>query len=372
VEGQRSTREARVVRVAPPARPGRTALFWLAVFAVVFGLLWLLRPILLPFVLGMALGYVLDPLVARLERRGLSRAVTAAVLIVGAVVVTIVLVVLLTPLVITQVTDLAGRLPVAVGAAYERLEPHMSELVARMRSTPAGDLTAPVVNAAKEMATNMTGVVAGLLTRGLEVVNLLTLLAVTPLVAFYLLRDWPKIVAEIDDWIPRAHVDTIHAELREIDHVLAGFARGQAIVCLVLMAFYGIALSVARLDYGLTIGLVAGVVSFVPYLGFAVGLTSSVGVALYQYWPAWGPVIVVLAIFLVGQLVSDYVLTPRLVGGQVGLHPLWVIFAVFAGGLLFGFAGMLFAVPVCAVIGVLARFGISRYKTSEFYQGPAA
>jgi predicted PurR-regulated permease PerM len=354
----------------PPVR-GRAVWFWPAVLAVALLLLWLLRPILLPFVLGMALGYLLDPLVAHLERRGFARALVASALILGAVATSIVLLVLLTPLVLTQLTDLALRLPAAVSAAYDWLEPYLEQTLARMRTTPAGDLTAPVVNAAQDMATGMTGILAGLLSHGFEVVNLLTLLAVTPLVAFYLLRDWPKIVAELDDWLPRAHVATIRAEIHEIDQVLAGFARGQAIVCLTLMVFYAVALSIVRLDYGLTIGLVAGLVSFVPYLGFVVGLTSSVGVALYQYWPEWGRVVVVLGIFLAGQLVSDYVLTPRLVGSKVGLHPLWVIFAVFAGGSLFGFVGMLFAVPVCAVIGVLTRFGIGRYKDSELYRGPA-
>jgi predicted PurR-regulated permease PerM len=228
------------------------------------------------------------------------------------------------------------------------------------------------VDAAKQVATGATGMVGGIISHGLEVVNLLTLLAVTPLVAFYLLRDWPKVVAEVDGWLPRAHAETIRTQLREIDRVLAGFARGQIVVCLSLATFYAVALSLVGLDFGLTIGLVAGLVSFVPYLGFGVGLASSVGVAVYQYWPQWGHVLVVLGIFLLGQSLTDYVLTPRLVGTKVGLHPLWVIFAVFAGGTLFGFAGMLFAVPMCAVIGVLARFGISRYKASALYQGSAS
>ena len=155
----------------------------------------------------------------------------------------------------------------------------------------------------------------------------------------------------------------------EGQRVLAGFARGSFVVCLVLVLFYALALTIVGLDFGLVIGLTAGAVSFVPYLGFLIGLASSVGVALYQFWPQWGWVLAVLGIFLFGQVMTDYVLTPRLVGGQVGLHPLWVIFAVFAGAALFGFVGMLIAVPTCAVIGVIARFAIARYKASAFNRG---
>jgi predicted PurR-regulated permease PerM len=192
---------------------------------------------------------------------------------------------------------------------------------------------------------------------------------VTPLVAFYLLRDWPRIVARIDGWLPRAHAATIREQARAIDVVLAGFARGAAIVCAALAVFYGVALSAVGLDFALLIGLVAGGLSFVPYLGAGLGLASSLGVALYQFWPDWVRVLVVLGIFMAGQIVSDYVLTPRLVGDRVGLHPLWVIFGVFAGGALFGFAGMLLAVPACAVIGVLARFALARYQASPLYTG---
>jgi predicted PurR-regulated permease PerM len=206
--------------------------------------------------------------------------------------------------------------------------------------------------------------------RGLALVNVASLLAITPLVSFYLLRDWPRIVGEIDGWLPRAHADTIRQQAQAIDEVLAGFARGSAIVCTLLATFYALALTLTGLDYGLVIGLVAGGLSFVPYLGFLVGLLSSVGMASYQFWPEWPRIAIVLAIFFAGQWGSDYFLTPRLVGKRANLHPLWILFGIFAGGAVFGFVGILLAVPACAAIGVLVRFAIARYKRSQIYLGP--
>jgi len=343
--------------------------FWGLVLGGVVVLLWLLREILLPFVLGMAIGYFLDPVVERLGRWGMGRAAAAGLLILASFAAGVIGLVLFVPPLIAQTIDLAHHVPDLIGAGRDRLAPWLERAVAGVRTTPAGDLSKPLAQAAQQALGEIATMAGGLVTRGIALVNVLSLLAVTPLVAFYLLRDWPRIVAEVDGWLPRTHADTIRAQLRAMDDVLAGFARGSAIVCAVLAAFYALALSVVGLDFALVIGLTAGGVSFVPYLGFAVGLVSSVGVALYQFWPSWVHVAVVLGIFLAGQVVSDYVLTPQLMGDRVGLHPLWVLFAVFAGGALFGFVGLLLAVPACAMIGVLARFAVARYKASPMYLG---
>jgi predicted PurR-regulated permease PerM len=348
---------------------GRGTVFWLAVLGAVGLLLWLLRSILLPFVVGMALAYLLDPVVAWLERRHLSRTIAASILILGTVGIGILVVLLVAPVLFAQITSLLHQLPAVVTAAQARLQPWLVRVLESMREAPVGDLTAPLGDAAQQAVGTATGLVGELLVRGLAVLNVLTLLAITPLVGFYLLRDWPKIIAEIDGWLPLEHADTIRAQLRAIDGVLAGFARGTFLVCAMLAVYYALALSIVGLDFGLVIGLVAGLVSFVPYLGLAIGLASSVGVALYQWWPSWGHVLVVLGILLFGELMNGNVLTPWLVGSQVGLHPLWVIFGVFAGAALFGFVGMLIAVPVVAVIGVLARFALDRYRSSTLYRG---
>jgi predicted PurR-regulated permease PerM len=210
---------------------------------------------------------------------------------------------------------------------------------------------------------------AALLGQGIALVNVLALLSVTPLVSFYLLRDWPKFLSHIDRLLPRDHADAIRAEAREADRVLAGFARGAALVCALLAVFYAVALSIVGLDFGLLIGIVAGALSFVPYLGALVGFGASVGMALVQFWPDWIRVAIVGGIFVFGNVVSDYVVTPRVVGDRIGLHPLWVLFGFFAGAALFGFVGMLVAVPACALIGVVARFAIRRYEASALYQG---
>jgi predicted PurR-regulated permease PerM len=202
-------------------------------------------------------------------------------------------------------------------------------------------------------------------------INLVSLLVITPVVAFYLLRDWDRIVIQIDSWLPRRYAETIREQVRAVDATLAGFLRGQGTVCLILAIYYGLGLSLAGLDFGLVIGLVAGLLSFVPYVGAIVGLLLSVGLALVQF-DAWLPIAIVAAVFILGQVVEGNFLTPKLVGESVGLHPVWIIFALLAGGTLFGFVGLLLAIPAAAVIGVGVRFALDRYLVSAYYKGPGS
>lgn len=347
----------------------RQTVFWLGLMLGLLVFVWLLGSILLPFVLGMAIAYFLDPLVAWLHQHRVPRALAAAGIMVGFFGLVTTAVIFLAPIVVEQMTSLVQRLPDLFAWARDAVLPYVNSFLTRVGVTRVPTLAQPSAELVQRFATLLSGFAAGLLSQGLAFVNVLALLAVTPLVAFYLLRDWPKVVAEVDGWLPRSHAPTIHAELRKIDQVLAGFARGSATVCLLQAAYYAITLSLLGVDFGLVIGLVAGAISFVPYLGAFFGFASSVGVALYQFWPNWPRVAVVGAVFLLGQILQDYVLVPRLVGDQVGLHPLWVIFGVLAGGTLFGFVGVLLAVPACAVIGVLVRFAVSRYKGSPLYLG---
>jgi predicted PurR-regulated permease PerM len=208
----------------------------------------------------------------------------------------------------------------------------------------------------------------GVLRSGQAVLSLLSILVITPVVAFYLLRDWDRLTARVDSWLPRDHAEVVRTQLREIDRILAGFARGQATVCLILAAYYGGALTVAGLEFGLIVGVVAGLASFVPLVGSIGGLVLSVGLALLQFDETWR-VLVVAAIFVAGQAVEGNYLTPKLVGDRVGLHAVWVMFGLLAGGALFGFVGVLLAVPVAAVIGVLARFALTQYLASPLFRG---
>jgi predicted PurR-regulated permease PerM len=347
----------------------RQAVFWTCVLGVLVFSLWMLSSMLLPFVLGMAIAFFFDPVVDRMTRWGISRPAAAGLLVLGSYALGISMLVLLTPLVAEQAFRLVARLPAYVTSLYDLATPVLQRAAAAAGIGDSADLAQTLTAAAERIVGPMTTLARGLLGQGLAFVNVVLLLAITPLVAFYLLRDWPYLLAEIDGWLPRRHAETIRAQARAIDHVLAGFARGTAMVCITLGLFYAVALSLVGLDSGLLIGLAAGAVSFVPYVGTAFGMLTSVGVALYQFWPRWPMVMVVFVIFVTGQILSDYVLTPRLVGDRVGLHPLWVMFAVLAGGELFGFVGILLAVPACAVIGVLARFAIEQYRASSLYRG---
>ena len=196
------------------------------------------------------------------------------------------------------------------------------------------------------------------------------LLVVTPVVSWYLLRDWDRIIAQVDSWLPRAHRDVIREQFGLIDDTLAGFVRGQATVCLILGGAYALALELAGLQYGLVVGLISGLISFIPYVGSLVGLALSVGLAAIQFDEPMR-IVLIAVIFVAGQAIEGNFLTPKLVGERVGLHAVWVLFAMLAGGSLFGFLGILLAVPVAAVIGVLVRFGLARYMDSAFYSGDA-
>jgi predicted PurR-regulated permease PerM len=204
---------------------------------------------------------------------------------------------------------------------------------------------------------------------GQALISILSLMVVTPVVAFYMLCDWDRMIATVDGWIPRPQRKTVRGLAREIDAAIAGFVRGQTSICLILGAFYAVALALTGLNFGFLIGFMAGLLSFIPYVGSLTGLVVSLGVAIAQFWPNWTPIIAILVIFLVGQLLEGYVLAPKLVGERVGLHPVWLMFALFAFGYLFGFVGLLVAVPLAAAIGVLVRFALRQYRASPLYRG---
>jgi predicted PurR-regulated permease PerM len=347
----------------------RQTLWWLAALAVAFLLLWLLSDVLLPFVAGMAVAYFLDPAADRLQRLGLSRAAATSVITVLFFLVVALAAVLLAPVIYHQLLGFLEQVPGYVASLRDALLPLVQKLLSRLPLD--GQLDArTALQGYGERALNLAGrVVGGLLGGGLALFNLLALVLITPVVAFYLLIDWDRIVARVDEWLPRQHADTIRAQVREVDRVLAGFVRGQAVVCLSLAVFYAAGLTLVGLDYGLVIGLVTGLLAFIPFVGAGFGLVASTSVALIQFWPDYPMVGAVLAIFAAGQFLEGNLLQPRLVGGRVGLHPVWVIFGLLAGGSLFGFVGVLLAVPAFAVIGVMARFALRQYLASGLYSG---
>lgn len=340
--------------------------FWLIGLAVALVGVYLLRGILLPFVAGMAVAYLLDPVCDRLERWKLSRTWAATVPTVIFLLAVAAALMLLVPAVIGQLARLAERAPAYAQALRGQIANTLAIVETRVDPAVLEKLKGYLAGSADRLFAYATDVVGGLLSGGAAAANTLSLLVITPVVTFYLLRDWDTIARTVDGWLPRAQAPTIRKLAREVDQTLAGFLRGQGTVCLVLGVFYALGLSLAGLDFGLVIGLLAGLLSFIPYVGSIVGLLLSVGLAVLQF-DSWLHVAIVAGVFFVGQGLEGYVLTPRLVGRSVGLHPVWVIFAILAGGALFGFVGVLLAVPVAAVVGVGTRFALSRYLASPYY-----
>ncbi len=343
--------------------------FWVGMGVATAFFLYLVSDILFPFVVGLIVAYLLSPMVDRLARYGVPRWL-GALLVGGAFVVLAVaaMLVVLPPL-IDQTIDLAGRLPEIAEAVRVRFLIVGDAIRERLGPEDAASLEQMVTQHLGAVASWAAGLVGGILGSGLAIFNALSLVFITPIVGFYLLRDWHHILATIDLNIPQTHAADIHTLAIRIDRRLAGFIRGQAVVCFVLGAFYAIGLTLVGLDFGLAIGMFAGLVSFIPFVGSISGLVLSVSVALFQF-PDWTSVIIVAAVFLAGQALEGNFLTPWLVGDRVGLHAVWIIFALLAGGAVFGFVGLLLAVPLAAVLGVIVRFALERYRASTLYSDP--
>lgn len=345
--------------------------FWLGLAAGLVLLLWLLNDILLPFVVGGVLAYFLDPVVRSLQRAGLSRTWATALVTVVAALIAVGAATAIVPPLLGELQDLLVKAPQLAVRAMQRVQPMIEPLLGRLglSSVSVKDLQAEATQWVGE-ALGMAGGVAGRLAqRSVDAINLISLLFLTPVVTFYLLRDWEKLLAAIDRVLPLDHAETVRKLARKSDEAVAGYVRGQALVCLILATLYGVGLSLVGLQFGFVIGLIVGLISFIPFVGTLVGAILSIGTALAQFPPDWLSVGKVAAVFLVGYLLEGNVLSPKLVGDRVGLHPVWIMFALLAGGSLFGFVGVLIAVPVAAVVGVVARHLLERYHASTLYRG---
>lgn len=346
----------------------RQVFFWLLAFAVFVLFLMVFRTILLPFIAGMALAYFLDPVADWFERRGLSRLMATLVILVIFVALFALALVVLIPVLVTQAADLAGRIPGYITQLQSLLTSEYKFLPDWM----TGQLD-QIKDSFTALLTEGAGIIATIFQQiwnsGMALLDIAALFVVTPVVAFYLLLDWDRMIAKIDSWIPRDHVETVRDLARQIDRAIAGFVRGQGSVCLILGIIYAVGLSLIGLNFGLLIGLFAGIISFIPYVGSLVGLVLALVVAIVQFWPDFVMIGAVIAVFAGGQFFEGNILQPRLVGSSVGLHPVWLMFALFAFGALFGFVGMLIAVPAAASVGVLMRFAVSRYLESDLYHG---
>lgn len=348
---------------ATPTHPLRRLWFWLLFITGFILFLYLIRSILLPFVVGILTAYFLDPAADKLEEWGWSRGVATAMITIGFFLLILLIIAALVPTLAQQIGDLTRALP----DYYRQLHTALQELMDRLPGTFSFSAHEGMEKFGDELFGVVQEFTLGLLKSGFFLVNVVSLLVITPVVCFYLLRDWDRFIDKLDELLPQKHADTIRHQMQLIDYTLAGFIRGQFNVMLVLGAFYAIGLSVIGLKFAVLIGLLAGFMVIIPYLGTVISGLLAVGMAYLQF-PTIEPVLLVAGYFVLGQMLEGYFLTPKLVGEKVGLHPLWVIFGMLAGGTLFGFVGILLAVPVTAVIGVLVRFAVERYKESDLYQ----
>ncbi len=346
----------------------RQIFFWLLALGLFIAFLMVFRSILLPFIAGMALAYFLDPVADWFERRGLSRLMATIVILCAFVALFAISLVVIIPVLVTQAADLGGRIPGYITQLQELLSSETTIMPAWF-SDQLSQVKESFAALLKEGAGLIGTIFKQIWNSGMALLDIAALFVVTPVVAFYLLLDWDRMIERVDGWIPRDHVETVRDLARQINQAIAGFVRGQGSVCLILGLIYAVGLSIVGLNFGLLIGLFAGIISFIPYVGSMVGLVLALVVAIVQFWPDFIMIGAVIGVFVVGQFFEGNILQPRLVGSSVGLHPVWLMFALFAFGALFGFVGMLIAVPAAASVGVLVRFALSRYLDSDLYHG---
>lgn len=342
------------------------AIAWLVIFILFCVAVYVLRSVLMPFVAGIVLGYLFDPLASRFEKWGMSR--MWATLLVFAVVILIAVpaIILLFGMLNEQLTVFVEAAPNYISAFVKRTEPMLAGLQEQFPSLEIANLKAMIKD---NMTTGLQfggKLLKGLVSNGFALINLISLLLITPVVAFYMLRDWDTFVKKVDNLLPRKSKNVIREQFRQIDRALSGFIRGQLSVCLILGTYYSLGLKFVGLDLGILVGFLAGLISFIPYVGSISGFVISIILALAQF-NDYTKVLEVIAVFAIGQFVEGNFLTPKLVGDNVGLHPVWVMFALLAGGVLLGFLGLMIAVPVAAIIGVLMRYTINNYKKSSLY-----
>ena len=347
------------------ALPIREQMKYWGVVALVFAVLLLfLGDVLLPFVLGSAIAYFLDPVADKLETMGLSRVMATMLITVVALLTFVIMALLVVPTLVAQAINLfeiAPDLTRRMGTFFTERFPSLLEPDSTLQNS-INSLGTVIKERGGELLNTALSSAAG-------IINVLMLFVIVPVVAVYMLLDWDRMVSKVDSLLPRDHAPVIRRLAGDIDRTLASFIRGMGTVCLVLGTYYAIALMLVGLQFGLVVGFIAGLVTFIPYLGALIGGTLAMGLALFQFWGDWLSVGIVAGIFVLGQMIEGNFLTPKLVGNSVGLHPVWLILALSVFGTAFGFVGMLVAVPVAAALGVIARFAVEQYQHSMLYRG---
>jgi predicted PurR-regulated permease PerM len=344
------------------------AWLWAAILIVSALGIYSVSNILLPFIAGTFVAYALNPAVNKLEKWKISRGLATPLLILSFFTLIGGMLFFAIPFLKSELTNLAKLIPFYARKTLDTLQPHMDILSHYVDTKDFSQLQETATSHIGEMLSWVLNLLAKVLTNSLAIANLISVVILTPIIAFYMLRDWPRIIQAITRILPRAQLPVIVEQARKINHVLGAYIRGQTTVCLILMVIYTIGLSLVGLNFSLIIGVVTGILSFIPYFGVLIGVTAGMGIALSQF-PDWSSIGMVACVFLTGQIIEGYFLTPKLVGDSIGLHPVWLIFSLLAGGSLFGFIGIVLALPIAAVLGVLARFFLSLYMNSPLYLG---
>ena len=339
---------------------------WFTIFVLFCVAVYALRSVLLPFVAGIVLGYLFDPLATRFEKLGMSRTLATVLVFAVVILVAVPSFIMIFSVVDNQLTTFVEAAPVYISSFIKRAEPIMSDLHEKFPSLELNTLSEMVKNNLTVGMQFSAKLLKGIINNGFALINLLSLLLITPVVAFYMLRDWDTFVKKVDNLLPRKSKNEIREQFKLIDKALSGFIRGQVSVCVILGAYYSFGLHIIGLELGLLVGFLAGLISFIPYVGSISGFLISIILAFAQFGDVT-KIIEVVAVFMIGQFIEGNFLTPKLVGDNIGLHPVWVMFSLLAGGVLLGFLGLMIAVPVAAIIGVLTRYTINNYKKSSLY-----
>ena len=357
-------------------------IFWFGMLAALGGLIYVLGSTLTPFIVCLVLAYMFDPLVDILEEQGLGRNFSAFLVCGVAVVLFLALLVFLIPLMVSEAISLAKAMPEALVWLQERLDTYLSQPSARLEWVMAQLNIDDPADAQQKLMSEIRGgfqkfsgtifedtsvILRAFSSRIGAIGNSLSILLLVPFILFYLLRDWDRLVMQIADILPRSKVASAQILGYRCGHALSGFFRGQLLVMMFLGLFYGTGLALTGLPFGFLIGFLTGALSFIPYLGMVIGFSVAEILALVHFG-LWTEPLIIAGIFFAGQIIESSFLTPKLIGESIQLHPVWVIFGLLAGGNLFGFMGLLCAIPVLAILGVLVRFMFEQYQNSNLYQ----
>lgn len=338
--------------------------YWGIAAAVFFVVLYALGNQLLPFFLGAAIAYFLDPVADWLESHGCSRSLATGLITIAAIFAFVIITLLIVPTLIKQSIQLfntAPNLARELGTFLTERFPSLLDEQSTLRQSL--DSLGETVSEQGAILLNTA------LTSAATLLNVVILFVIVPVVSVYLLLDWDRMIARIDELLPLDHAPVVRRLASEIDNTLSSFIRGMGTVCFILGTYYAIALMLVGLQFGLVVGFIAGLLTFIPYVGALVGGGLAIGLAMFQFWGDWVSIGAVAGVFVVGQVAEGNVLTPKLVGSSVGLHPVWLILALSVFGALFGFVGMLVAVPMAAALGVFVRFAMEQYRNGPLYRG---